>query len=242
MNPEIYDLKNDIKTGKEIFEDLPNEIRPFWAAIILSCFDNYIEEIPEPVVNLYPVINDKSQWKEAHKKFSDIRVFSLENIKYQPENYLRLAELVAKVTYNASGEPAPFDSDSGHYISSLALKTVEYFDNERLEEEVKSSILLFQRNKKFLDSLWAAKYYLSYKKIYDILWHDYTPFGANNISRRNQYQECVPEIIRLVKAKTGREEIAQQLYKFETQNMELIGNFEKCLIIADKIIKITQIT
>jgi hypothetical protein len=63
------------------------------------------------------------------------------------------AELVAKVTYNASGQPAPFDSDSGHYIASLALKATEHFGDTRLEEEVKSAILLFSRNKKFKDNL-----------------------------------------------------------------------------------------
>lgn len=57
-----------------------------------------------------------------------------------PSNYLRLAELVAKVTFNASGQPAPFDTNSGHYIASLALKATEYFDDNRLEEKVKSAI------------------------------------------------------------------------------------------------------
>lgn len=241
MNSEIYDLKNDIKTGKDIFENLPHDIRPFWAGNILSRFDSYITEIPTPVADLYSMIDDKNRWKEAHKKFSAIRVFSLENKNYKPENYLRLAELVAKVTYNASVEPAPFDSDSGHYISSLALKTVEYFDNERLEEEVKSAILLFNRNKKFKDNLTAAKDFSVYKKIDDILWFEWDPIGINDISPRDEYQGYVPEIFRLVKTKAGREEIANQLYKFETENMGLQGSFENCLIVADRVLRETQI-
>lgn len=82
--------------------------------------------------------------KEAHEQFSKIRVFALETKNYKPENYLRLQELVAKVTYNASGQSAPFDSDSGHYIASFALKATEHFDDNRLEEEVKSAILANQ--------------------------------------------------------------------------------------------------
>lgn len=60
---------------------------------------------------------------------------------------LLLTELVSTVTYNASEQPVPFDSDSGHYIASFALKATEHFDDKRLEEEVKSAILLFSRNK-----------------------------------------------------------------------------------------------
>lgn len=242
MNSETYDLKNDLKKGKDVFENLPNDIRPFWAGIILSRFDSYIEEVPESIRDLYPIIDDKSKWKEAHKIFSGIRIFNLENKNYKPENYLSLAELVAKVIYNASGESAPFDSDSGHYISSLALKTVEYFDNERLEEEVKSAILLFNRNKKFKDNLTAAKGFLVYKKIDDILWFEWDPIGINDIFPRDEYQGYVPEIFRLVKTKAGREEIAMQLYQFETQKMGLNGNFENCLIVADRILRETQIT
>lgn len=93
-----------------------------------------------------------------------ISVFGLENKNTELENYLRLAELVAKVICNASGQSAPFDSDSGQYIPSLALIATEDFDDNSLEEEVKFAILLFSRNKKFKNNLTAAKDFLVYKK------------------------------------------------------------------------------
>src|SRR5690606_23858065 len=134
-----------------LFENISNDIRPGWAGLILSRFDSYIKNIPTSILELYPIIDNKDRWKEAHGQFNKIRRFLLDNKKYQPEAYLLLAELVAKVTHNASGQPAPFDSDSGYYIPSTALKATEYFDDNRLEEEVKSAILLFSRNKKFQD-------------------------------------------------------------------------------------------
>jgi len=236
MKTEQYEIKTNIKIGEQVFENLPNDIRPGWAGLILSRFDNYISEIPTPIKELYPIIDNKDRWKEAHEQFSKIRRFHLDNKKHQPEAYLPLAELVAKVTYNSSGQPAPFDSDSGHYIPSLSLKATEYFDDNRLEEEVKSIILLFSRNKKFKDNLTAAKDFLLYKKIDDILWFDWDPIGVSDIAPRDEYQSYVPEIFGLVKANADRQEIAKRLFKLETDNMGMGGTIEKCLVIADKIL------
>lgn len=238
MTTELYDIKTNIKIGQQIFENLPNDIRPGWAGLVLSRFDHYIKNIPTSISELYPIIDDKDHWKEAHEQFTKIRVFGLENKNYEPDNYLRLAELVAKVTYNASGQTAPFDSDSGHYIASLALKATEHFDDNKLEEEVKSAILLFNRNKKFKDNLTAAKDFLLYKKIDDILWFDWDPIGINDLAPRDEYQGYVPEIFGLVKANADRQEIANRLHKLETENMGMSGTIENCLTIADKILKV----
>ena len=236
MTTEQYDIKTNIKIGQQIFENLPNDIRPGWAGLILSRFDNYIKDIPTSIKELYPIIDNKDRWKEAHGQFSKIRQFLLDNKNYQPEAYLLLAELVAKVTYNASGETAPFDSDSGHHIPSPVLKATEHFDDSRLEDEVKSVILLFARNKKFKDNITAAKDFLLYKKIDDILWFDWDPIGINDIAPRDEYQSYVPEIFGLVKAKADRQEIASRLFKLETDNIGMTGTIENCLRIADKIL------
>ena len=237
MKTEQYQIKTNIKIGEQIFKNLPNDIRPGWAGLILSRFDHYIKDIPTSILELYPIIDDKDRWKEAHEQFTKIRVFGLENKNYEPKNYLRLAELVAKVTYNASGQPAPFDSDSGYYIASLSLQATEHFDDNRIEEEVKSAILLFSRNKKFKDNLTASRDFLLYKKIDDILWFDWDPIGINDLAPRDEYQGYIPEIFGLVKAKANRKEIANRLHKLETENMGMNGTIENCLTIADKILK-----
>jgi hypothetical protein len=237
MTPPQYDIKTNIEIGQQVFENLPNDIKPGWAGLILSRFDNYIKNIPVTIKELYPIIDNKDRWQEAHGQFNKIRRFLLDNKNYQPETYLLLAELVAKVTYNASGELAPFDNDSGHYIPSLALKATEHFDDNRLEEEVTSAILLFSRNKKFKDNLTAAKDFLLYKKIDDIIWFDWDPIGVKDIAPRDEYQSYVPEIFRLVKSNADSQQIANRLFKLETENMGMSGTLEKCLIIADKILQ-----
>jgi hypothetical protein len=236
MPIEQYDIKTNIKIGQQIFENLPDAIKPGWAGLVLSCFDPYLKEIPTSVLELYPIIDNNDSWKDAHKQFTKIRQFHLEHKNYQPEKYLRLVEKVAKVTYNASQQSAPFDIDSGHYIASLALQATEYFKDRNLEEEVKSSILLFNRNKKLKNDLTAAKDFLLYKKIHDILWFDWDPIGVNDIAPRDEYQSYVPELFRMAKANADRQEIADRLYELETNNMAGDGTIENCLIIADKIL------
>lgn len=239
MTTEQYDIKTNIKIGQQIFENLPNDIRPGWAGLILSRFDHYLQDIPTDIIELYPIIDNKDRWKEAHDQFTKIREYGLANKKYQPEIYLRLAELVAKVTYNASGEPAPFDSDSGHYISSLALKATDHFDDSSLEEEVKSDILLFSPYKKFKGNLTVAKDFLLYKKIDAILWFDWDPIGINGIAPRDEYQSYVPEIFGLVKENADRQVIAKRLHKLETEELDKFGTLKNCLTIADKILETT---
>ena len=234
---ENYEIKTKIEIGRQVFENIPNEIKPCWAGLVLSRFDNYLKDIPTPIRELFSIIDDKDKWKYAHEQFVKIRKFGLDNQEYQPE-YLRLAELVAKVTYNASGEPAPFDSDSGHYIASFALKVAEHFDDNRLEVEVKSVILLFNRNKKFKNNLTLAKDFGLYKKIDNVLWFDWDPIGVNDVAPRDEYQSYVPEIFNLVKAKENRQVIADRLLKLETKNMGMSGTIENCLRIVDKILAI----
>ena len=133
-------LKSDILAGRDIFEKIPNELRPGWAKSILLVFDSYIEKVPTEVSSLISLIDDKSRWKEAHGQFSKIRQFLLTHKSYQPEAYLLLAENVAKVTYNASGEPAPFDNDSGWWIPSCALQAGSYFKDTKLQEKIMLAI------------------------------------------------------------------------------------------------------
>jgi len=236
MTTETHDIKTDIKIGREIFENIPNDIKPGWAGLVLSRFDNYVKGIPTSIKELYSIIDSKDRWNEAHGQFNKIRQFLVDNKDFKPEAYLLLAEKVAKITYNSSGQPAPFDSDSGFYIPSLALQTAGNFEDNRLEEEVKSTILLFNRNKKFKDNLNAAKDFLLYKKIDDILWFDWDPIGINDMAPRDEYQGYVPEIFNLKKSGADRQEIAKRLLKLETENMGMSGTLENCLRTAEKII------
>lgn len=127
---ESYDIKTNLAIGKEIFENIPVDIQPGWSGLILSRFDHHVNSIPSPIIGLYQIIDDQKRWKEAHAQFSKIREFNLVNPNYLSNDYLTLAEKVAKVTYNASGEPALFDRNSGWYIPSIALELAASFEDD----------------------------------------------------------------------------------------------------------------
>lgn len=239
MTSETHQIKTDIKIGKEIFQNIPDDIKPGWAGLVLSRFDNYVREIPNPITELYSIIDDKDRWNEAHGQFDKIRYWLLANNNFEPQSYLSLAEKLSKIIYNCSEPSAPFDQDSGFFIPSLALQTAGYFEDNRLEEEVKSTILLFKRNKKFKNNLDAAKDLLLYKKIHDILLYDWDPIGIIDIGPRDEYQSYVPQFLSLKKAGADRQEIAKQLLTVETDKMGMSGALENCLRIADKIIDVS---
>ena len=52
-----HDINTDIQVGRQIFDNIPNDIKPGWAGLILSRFDNYIKSIPKPVFELYSIID-----------------------------------------------------------------------------------------------------------------------------------------------------------------------------------------
>ena len=151
-----------------------------------------------------------------------------------------MAEKVAKITYNACGQPAQFDADSGWYITSLAMEAAAYYKNDTLNADIRAIILLFINNKKFKGDVYAAKKFLIYRKIDEILWYDWDPIGVNSTTdTRNEYQGYVPEIVRLKQNGMSKREIALHLFKIETERMGLSGIMANCLKIADRIINLS---
>ncbi len=120
----------------------------------------------------------------------------------------------------------------------LALNYSEVLNDENLYQEVKSTILIFKRNKKFKNTITATNDLIVYKKIDDILWFEWDPIGINDSAPRDEYQGYVPEIFRLKKNGADRMKIAQKLLDLESKIIGMPGTMNKCLIIADKILEI----
>jgi hypothetical protein len=105
-------------------------------------FENVIKNVPLEITELYRIADDEKRWRESHEQFGKIRQFYLRHQDFKPETYLLLAENVAKITYNLSGHSAPFDSDSGDYIPSLALATADHFNDRKITDEVERILTL----------------------------------------------------------------------------------------------------
>lgn len=63
------DFKGNLAIGKLIFEDVPDNLKPFWSGLILSSFNDYVKYIPDSIGELYLIIDHENRWVEAHAQF-----------------------------------------------------------------------------------------------------------------------------------------------------------------------------
>jgi hypothetical protein len=74
-------------------------------------------------------------------------------------------------------------------------------------------------------------------RIEKILYHDWNPIGIPRLPQ-NEYSSYALEILRLKRMGANQIQIAEYLYKLETQSMKLLGSMEYCKFIAGKILEI----
>jgi hypothetical protein len=137
------------QAGKLIFENLPPEARPRWAAGILKLLVERTGITSKPIEHILRVANDQRQWSQAHDAFSGARavVLKLDKLreKRSPEQTLLLgllgvAELVAKVTYNATNPEDEFDEDSGWWIPACARNVLSLLGDVQFAETMWSKL------------------------------------------------------------------------------------------------------
>lgn len=234
-----YEIENDIEIGKEIFENIPNELRPLWGGLVLSKINGKLDSVPKEIVELLEIIETKA-WGKAKEQFTTIRKFGLKHQDYQPKDYIHLAEKVAKITFNSTGALAQFDNDSGWQIPSLSLKICSELKLDNFREDMISVLLMFHRNKKIKNNLDLAKEVFYYRMTDEILWNDWDPIGINDSAPRDEYQGYVPQIFSAIKNGESAKEISKRLFKIETEQMGLPGNKKSCLRIANKLLKLIK--
>ena len=122
-----------LEAGRLIYERIPTEQRPLWAAAILDECRRLIHSVPE-INKIYELALDRSRWREAHAAFWPVRTLTLkaeENKATDPlyKAILYVTENTAKVIYNASGRPAPFDHDAGWWLVSNLRHVVDLLND-----------------------------------------------------------------------------------------------------------------
>ena len=87
-------------------------------------------------------LRDQPRWAEAHDAFSELRQHVLvEEDRGTARDVLRyrilfVAEIAAKLTYNASGAPRPFDADTGPWMAATARRVVDHVGSPVFEAQV----------------------------------------------------------------------------------------------------------
>jgi len=107
--------------GRVICEELSQEELVRWAAGLLKFCMRYGPSVPT-IERVAALADAPSDWRFAHAAFSDVRAITLAaeraGASGDPllKSMLYVAENTAKVIYNASGGPAPFDHDAGWWL------------------------------------------------------------------------------------------------------------------------------
>jgi hypothetical protein len=118
-----------LDAGRLIFEALPSDIRPRWASTILKIVLERSGIRSSVLQQVLDTAADRKFWGNGHRVFSMVRHETLKVDELDRTGHLTkddellgdvlsLAELVAKVTYNATNPPDEFDEDSGWWIAA----------------------------------------------------------------------------------------------------------------------------
>jgi hypothetical protein len=135
---EYWRIGQPLEAGRLIFENLPTEIRPRWAASILKSVVERTGVKSPPIEHILHLADRPSEWKDAHKAFSEARDLTLKLDKLTPRSaeqalllqHMGLAELVAKVIYNATNPPDEFDEDSGWWVAVCLKSILDLLDDD----------------------------------------------------------------------------------------------------------------
>jgi len=137
-----------------------------------------------------------------------------------------VGERISKVIFEIDNPEIGFDLTTKNIqLWKEYLLTGEYrLDENELKQKFRSN----------------GKYKELYLKVDEILWNDWDAIGVNDIAPRDEYQGYTLSIFNLIKKNAYKETISQQLFEFETQNMGLFGDIERCRQVAEKIINLNE--
>lgn len=134
---ENWRVGRPLEAGRLIFENLPPDVRPQWAARILRLVLTRSGIESSLFAQVLHTADHQAMWGNGHRVFSTLRASVLEldelegrcGLTKEQEllrSILSLAELVAKVTYNAVNPPDEFDEDSGWWIAAFLRGFVDH--------------------------------------------------------------------------------------------------------------------
>jgi hypothetical protein len=110
-----------LDSGKVVYEALEPGQRPGWAGSLLRFAIGAVVAPLGEIAAAIPLATDPTRWHEGYTLFERIRQHTVRAEATLSAGdpqlaLLHLAENTAKVAYNASGGPRPFDHDAGWWL------------------------------------------------------------------------------------------------------------------------------
>lgn len=140
----LWDVNRGYDAGLLIQSRIPLEVRPKWAADLLELIASRVG-VTDPIIDrVIRLANDPTKWNIAHDVFSEVRDVSLKRHlgRLRAERVdlhsglLTIAELVAKLSYNATLPDDEFDEDSAAWVVACARGFVEVLNDSFFSQDV----------------------------------------------------------------------------------------------------------
>jgi hypothetical protein len=143
MNQNIIDQAHEhwmadnrpFELGRLLYDNLPTEKRPQWAASILRLAYTRTRIVSE-IDFLLTIAEDPKRWNEALQALDSLRGITLVDRNALHYEIVDMAQKVAKVTHNASGQPDPFPNDIGCRMIVDLHQIVNLVDNNAFTAHV----------------------------------------------------------------------------------------------------------
>ena len=125
--------------GRTLYEAVDPKWLPDWAASLLLYATTSGFDCTE-IQRLVEISFDERAWPEARALFSDIRGLTLKNERRgasdsREQLVLDIAETTAKIIYNASRGPAPYDYHAGWRMAPRIKRLAEVVGDDEFEEK-----------------------------------------------------------------------------------------------------------
>lgn len=152
---EYWQGGQPVEAGRLIYDSLAPEARPAWAARILRLVIERSKVDRSHFERILFTAEHPRQWANGHRCFDLLRN---ETLKYDDMRrmgrltkeqdtfalVLSMAELVAKVTYNAVDPPDEFDEDSGWWIAASLKSFVDSWKDDEFSKAAWSALCLIE--------------------------------------------------------------------------------------------------
>ena len=129
--------------GRDLHDAVPADARPAWAAAVLAACAEGAARGPtrEAIDELLTCAAAPERWPQARRAFDALRELTLAAERALvsaslDRALLDLGETVAKLTYNASGAPAPYDFHAGWRLAPKTRRVVELREDPGLADRV----------------------------------------------------------------------------------------------------------
>lgn len=218
MKKNTFNVKflNDKVECKQLFDDIPNHLKPAWLALILTYFDYYLAQVPQVVTDLIQIIDDENSWYKVKQQAYEIAKYRIKNKDITTEYYLRLAEKIAHLTDDILQNKANFDANTYHDFVQLANTAGQYCsENHFIIYDLETGFTILRYENELQELIKTTEDFRIFRIIDNVVWRKWDPLNLNTRWLRYEYLMYIHVIFSMIKDNESVNVIAKHLQKLE---------------------------